>query len=116
MFQVQCYSGFPEKLQVGAGFRLSDGPSPVSLIKYAHRWNPFVDLEDEEEIWGDKYGVCTLQKWSQRWTKGYVNSPARLDEARTRNHETWGLGNFLLKLYFPQKTNCISDSNPDVLS
>ena len=59
MFQVQCYSGFPEKLQVGAGFRLSDGPSPVSLIKYAHRWNPFVDLEDEEEIWGDKYGVCT---------------------------------------------------------
>ena len=45
----------------------------MSLIKYAHRWNPFVDLEDEEEIWGDKYGVCTLQKWSQRWTPGYLN-------------------------------------------
>ena len=44
---------------MGAGFKLSDGSSPVSLIKYAHRWNPFVDLEDDEEVWGDKFGVCT---------------------------------------------------------
>ena len=59
MFQVQCWHGFPDKLRVGAGFRISDGSSTVSQIKYADRWNPFVDLEDDEEIWGDKYGVCT---------------------------------------------------------
>ena len=56
--QVQCYHGFPDKLQVGAGFRISDGSSPVSRIKYTHRWNPFVDLEGDEEVWGEKFGVC----------------------------------------------------------
>ena len=43
---------------MGAGFKLSDGSSPVSLIRYTQRWNPFVDLEEDEDIWGDKYGVC----------------------------------------------------------
>ena len=55
LFQVQCYLGFPGELQLGPGFRVSGGPSAAaSLLKYAHRWNPFVD---DDEGGGESYGV-----------------------------------------------------------
>jgi hypothetical protein len=52
--EVQCYGGFPGKLEAGKGFKISERV-PVLMIKYLHGWNPFVDdvrvgMEDEENF------------------------------------------------------------------